>query len=131
MIDRIDIPIYNTSVAILVEITEQQLEEFYNDNKSILSSEEYENLKKDIFNKKYGGLTLHTDSNHFLIYLENGKSDNMVPHEIFHVCNKILLDRGVSFDADAEAWAYLIGWFTEEYYRRYWKWKACQETNNQ
>lgn len=123
MIDRIEIPIYNTDVALLIEITEQELSDFYEDNKEFLTQEEYENLKKDICDTQYEGLTLSTGSHKYLIYLRNGKSDITVPHEIFHVCNKILLDRGVSFDEDAEAWAYLIGWFTNEYYTKYWNWK--------
>lgn len=121
MILKIDIPIYNTSVALLVEISTGELEDFYKNNTRCLTQKEYQNLKTDIFDKGYPGLTLHTDSNNFLVYLKKGNCDNMVAHEIFHVCNKILLDRGVSFDSDAEAWAYLIGWFTEEYYRRYWE----------
>ena len=123
MITKIDIPIYNTSVTVLVEIDEFQLKNFYNNNKQLLTEKEYNDLIEDIFKNKYPGLTLETDSHDYLIYLKNGASDNIVPHEIFHVCNKTLLNRNVSFDNDAEAWAYLIGWFTEEYYRRYWKFK--------
>lgn len=128
MITRIDITIYNTSVAILVEINAEELKDFYEDNKDILTYEEYNDSKKDAFVKGFPGITLHTDSNNFLVYLKNGKSDNIVAHEIFHVCNKILVNRNVTFDEDAEAWAYLIGWFTEEYYRRYWEFKDTQES---
>ena len=67
------------------------------------------------------------DSGLALVYLRNGKSDMYVSHEIFHVCNKILCAAGVNHDADAEPWAYLIGWMTEKYYEKYWAWAYSKE----
>lgn len=131
MITRIDIPIYNTSVAVLTEITEKEFKDFYKDNKKLLTRKEYKNLYEDIFINKYPGITLYTDSHNVVLYLRNGKSDNNVSHEIFHVCNLILWNRDVSFSKQAEAWAYLIGWFTEEYYRKYWEYcEYCDNVKN-
>lgn len=127
MISKIDIPIYNTSVAILVEISAEELEDFYKDNKDNLTYEEYKVLKEDLEKKYIKGSTMSCDSGNYTIYLRNGKSDNFVSHEIFHVCNRILLDKGVNIDKEAEPWAYLIGWFTEEYYRKYWEYKDKEE----
>lgn len=123
MITKIDIPIYNTSVAVLVEINIKELKNFYKINKNNLTYEEYKDLREDLTKKNIRGFTMTCESGNYLLYLRNGKSDNFVSHEIFHVCNKILLDRGVKIDESAEPWAYLIGWFTEEYYRRYWEYK--------
>ena len=121
MIDKIDIPIYSTSVVLLIEITEKELKDFYKDNKNLMTYEEYKSIKEDMKAENIKGATMTCDSGNYLIYLKNGKSDNFVSHEIFHVCNRILLNKGVHIDEDAEPWAYLIGWFTDEYYRRYWK----------
>ena len=73
-------------------------------------------------NREVGGTTWHLDSGLFLVYLRKGNSDSFVAHELFHVCNKILCAAGVNHDADAEPWAYLIGWLTNEYYLKYWDW---------
>lgn len=48
MITKIDIPIYNTSVTILVEISTDELKNFYKHNKDNLTYEEYKILKKDL-----------------------------------------------------------------------------------
>lgn len=127
MITKIDIPIYNTSVTILVEISTDELKNFYKHNKDNLTYEEYKILKKDLSKKNVRGSTMTCDSGDYVILLKNGKSDNFVSHEIFHVCNRILLDKGVNIDTEAEPWAYLIGWFTEEYYRRYFEYKDKEE----
>lgn len=129
MIDKIDIPIYNTSVAILVEITDEELENFYKDNKDQLTYEDYKILKDDLGNERICGSTMCRDKGGYTLYLRNGKADCYVSHEIFHVCNRILLDRGVQIDNSAEPWAYLIGWFTDEYYRRYWEYHDKKKQN--
>lgn len=121
MIDKIDVPIYNTSVALLVEVTESEIKDFYEDNLDKLTYDEYKQLLDDLDNEGIEGTTMRCDKGGYTIYLRNGKSDNYVAHEIFHVCNRILIDRGVQIDDSAEPWAYLIGWFTDEYYRRYWE----------
>ena len=123
MITIVDIPVYNTSVAVLVEINTKELKDFYKSNKHNLTYEEYKCLRESLTKKNISGSTIVCESGKYLLYLKNGKSDNFVSHEIFHVCNKILLGKGVRIDENAEPWAYLIGWFTEEYYRRYWKYK--------
>lgn len=129
MIDKIDIPIYNTSVIILVEVTENEIKDFYANNLDKLTYEEYKMLTDDLDNEKIEGSTMNVDKGGYTLYLRNGKADNFVSHEIFHVCNRILLDRGVQIDNSAEPWAYLIGWFTEEYYRRYWEYHDKKKEN--
>lgn len=129
MIDKIDIPIYNTSVYILVEVTENEIKDFYANNLDKLTYEEYKMLTDDLDNEKIEGSTMNVDKGGYTLYLRNGKADNFVSHEIFHVCNRILLDRGVQIDNSAEPWAFLIGWFTEEYYRRYWEYHDKKKEN--
>lgn len=129
MIDKIDIPIYNTSVALLVEVTESELKDFYEDNLDKLTYDDYKMLIDDLNNSGISGSTMSCDKGGYTLYLRNGKADNYVSHEIFHVCNRILLDRGVQIDNNAEPWAYLIGWFTDEYYRKYWEYHDKKKQN--
>ena len=123
MIDSIKVDIYSADVAFLVEVTPEEFDRFYYDNVTRITDEEYKGIKKDILSKdNVGGATWWLDSGFFLVYLRNGRSDWYVSHEIFHVCNKILCRAGVHHDPDAEPWAYLIGWMTQEYYKKYWAW---------
>lgn len=123
MIENIIVPIYGRDIAFLAEVTPEEFDRFYYDNATKITDDEYHKIRKDILDEKnVGGVTWWLDSGLALIYLRDGKSDIVVPHEIFHVCNKILYAAGVNHDADAEPWAYLIGWLTNEYYRKYWEW---------
>lgn len=128
MIDNIQVNIYNRDVAFLVEVTPEEFDRFYYDNVTRITDEEYKAIRNDILDEKgVGGVTWLLDSGMPLVYLRDGRSDIFVPHEIFHVCNKILCAAGVNHDADAEPWAYLIGWMTNEYYRKYWAWVDSKE----
>lgn len=122
MIKGIDVPIYRRSISFLVECTLKEFEEFYYNNATKITDSERKQIEEDFENDEVMGTTWILDSGLFLVFLKNGRSDIDVPHEIFHVCNKILCMAGVNHDADAEPWAYLIGWLTNEYYRMYWDW---------
>ena len=126
MIETIKVPMYERDIAFLVEITPEEFDRFYYDNATKITDEEYRLIRKDVSNEN-GGVTWRLDSELMLVYLSDGRSDVMVPHEIFHVCNKILCAAGVNHDADAEPWAYMIGWLTNEYYRKYWDWVDKRE----
>lgn len=131
MIDAIDVDIYGRSVAFLVEVTPEEFDRFYYDNVERITDEEYRDIRKDILNEKeVGGATWTLDSGTYLVYLRDGRSDKFVPHEILHVCNCILYDAGVTYDRAAEPWAYLVGWRTDKYYRKYWDWVDKVEEQN-
>lgn len=130
MIEVIDVPIYLRTVAFLVEITKEELHRFYYDNAAKITDEEYRQMIEDYENSDVGGTTWRLESGLMLVFLKDGRSDIDVPHEIFHVCNKILCAAGVNHDADAEPWAYLIGWLTNEYYRKYWSWVDSNKEDN-
>lgn len=131
MIDAIDVDIYGRRVAFLVEVTPEEFDRFYYDNVTRITDEEYRDIREEILNVKYvRGDTCTLDSGLYLVYLRNGRSDECVSHEIFHVCNCILYDAGVTYDRAAEPWAYLVGWMTDEYYRKYWAWVDKVEKNN-
>ncbi|MBP3279019.1 MAG: hypothetical protein J6M44_08710 [Butyrivibrio sp.] len=122
MIKGIDVPIYQRSISFLVECTLEEFEEFYYLNATRITDEERKQIEEDFKDDQVRGTTWILDSGLYLVFLKDGRSDIDVPHEIFHVCNKILCAAGVNHDADAEPWAYLIGWLTNEYYRMYWDW---------
>lgn len=130
MIEVIDVPIYLRTVAFLVEITKEELHRFYYDNAAKITDEEYRQMIEDYENSDVDGTTWRLESGLMLVFLKDGRSDIDVPHEIFHVCNKILCAAGVNHDADAEPWAYLIGWLTNEYYRKYWSWVDSNKEDN-
>lgn len=123
MIDAINVDIYGRSVAFLVEVTPEEFDRFYYDNVTKITDEEYKDIREDILNEKdVGGATWTLDSSLYLVYLRDGRSDKYVSHEILHVCNCILYDAGVTYTREAEPWAYLVGWMTDEYYRKYCAW---------
>lgn len=132
MIDAIDVDIYGRSVAFLVEVTPEEFDRFYYDNVTRITDEEYKDIREDILNgKDVGGATWTLDSSLYLVYLRDGRSDKYVSHEILHVCNCILYDAGVTYTREAEPWAYLVGWMTDEYNRKYWNWVVNKvEKNN-
>lgn len=96
----------------------EDFEEFYNDNKERLTEEEYKNIAEDIKDVDHvDGLTMKEEKGcNYIVYFRHPERKDDVAHEIFHVSNSILMTRGVTFDADAEAWAYLIGWITKRFY---------------
>lgn len=132
MIDAINVDIYGRSVAFLVEVTPEEFDRFYYDNVTKITDEEYKDIREDILNgKDVGGATWTLDSGLYLVYLRDGRSDKYVSHEILHVCNCILYDAGVTYTREAEPWAYLVGWMTDEYNRKYWNWVVNKvEKNN-
>lgn len=128
MITNIKVDIYGRDVAFLVEVTPEEFDRFYYDNVGKIADEEYKGIRKDILSEKeVGGFTWWLDSGMPLVYLRDGRFDNYVSHEIFHVCNRILHAAGVTWDEYAEPWAYLIGWMTNEYYLKYWDWADSKE----
>lgn len=83
MITKIDIPIYNTSVAILVEISTDELKNFYKHNKDNLTYEEYKILKKDLSKKNVRGSTMTCDSGDYLIFLKTASLKNLFHMKYF------------------------------------------------
>jgi hypothetical protein len=121
MIEFINIDIYITTVVVAAGIDEKEFDMLYYDNVKKFTNEEYERIRADIKNPNIcDGLTCSLECGDVFMYIRKGKErkDLTVSHEIFHAVNKILCRAGANHDADAEPWAYLIGWFTNEYYNR-------------
>lgn len=119
MIKVIPIDIYITNIVVLAGIDEKEFDDFYYRNVTRITDEEYKRIRADIADKhSCDGLTSLLDSGSVLVYIRKGKerTDLVVGHEIFHAVNKVLCRAGVNHDADAEPWAYLMGWLFNEYY---------------
>ena len=116
----IDIPIYNTSVCFFIVGTKEELDILKEDNPHKIDQEIYTQILTDIEQPdKCDGFTIPLLDMSYLIYIRDGLEYNprICIHEIFHVVNYTLTDRGVKHEETAEALAYLIGWLTEEYYK--------------
>jgi hypothetical protein len=117
MIKYLPVPIYKTNVIFVIEPTEQEWEEFYLGDTEFLKRTDYESVLDDIREPDNGdGTTTKTENGSYVVYIRDRKSRGDIAHEIFHAANWILVDRQVTHDESGEAWAYLIGWFTDEIY---------------
>ena len=96
----------------------EDFELLYEDNKHKFNKEEYDGIVKDLENNSYAGfVSCINDNSYFLCIKEEFiKNYYIVIHELFHLTNHILWDRGVDLDKSGEAYAYLIGWLSEQYF---------------
>lgn len=116
----IDIPIFYTSVCFFIGGTKEDLDILKNDNPHKIDDEIYRQIIEDIDNSgKCDGFTTVMLDDSYFVYIKDGFELNprVIIHEIFHVVNYTLTQRGVHHEETAETWAYLIGWLTEEYYK--------------
>ena len=118
MIKILDIPIYKTTVVLMVESKPREWEEFYGLYKDLITESDYDGVLWDIQNHTGNdGFTALLDRGDYAVYVRHKDGHGDIAHEIFHVANKILCSRGVYHESDGEAWAYLIGYITEQFYK--------------
>ena len=117
MIKIVDVRIYLTTVVMMVEPTAEEWEKFYEEYQEYLTEDDYKCIMNDIKNPdKCNGCTTSLDKGDFCVFVRHKDYYGDIAHELFHVANKILCRCEVNHDADAEPWAYLIGWLTTEFY---------------
>lgn len=113
MIKGFDIDLYNCFVTFVWDSNEWELTSFFNENPQI--PEEYKNEMITIFRKRdcdaFTGPLSYSD---VITIFMSDTSPRTVAHEIYHLCHLIMTKRGIQ---DEEAWAYLIGYVTENYYK--------------
>ena len=112
----VDLKMYHAQVVFLVGITAYDFEMLYYDNNRKITDDERKEFIGEITDEHgCNGLTCLLDSGDVLVYIRHAEYEGDVSHEIYHAANKVLVQRG--FEAvDEEAWAYLIGYLTDEYY---------------
>lgn len=134
MIEFINVDIYINTIVIAAGIDAEGFDILYEDNKDKFSYEEYQKIRNDINDDSIcDGSTCLLDCGNIFVFIRKGceRKDLTVAHELFHAVNKLLCRAGVNHDADAEPWAYLLGWLTNEYYNRLDDYeKGCKENNN-
>ena len=117
MIKILDLPIYHTTVVMMAESSPREWEEFYHLYEDKLTESDFKDMLYDIQNKyTCNGFTRCLDKGDYAFYIRYKEYYGDIAHEIFHVANKILCKCGVFHEADGEAWAYLIGYITEQFY---------------
>ena len=121
MIEFINIDIYLNCIVVAAGVDVKEFDKLYYDNVTKFTNEEYEEIRRDIANENScNGETVLLENGNIFVYIRKGheREELYVIHELFHAVNKLLCRAGVNHDADAEPWAYLMGWLTNEYFNR-------------
>lgn len=117
MIEIVDIPLYKCSVVFLIESTIEEWKEFFDKQykeKRLQSSNDSD--VRGEFELNTPGFVFTTGLNDYICYISNVNNAGLVAHELFHVANAALQDKGVELDLKGEAYAYLIEYLTNEFY---------------
>ena len=117
MIRQLDIPIYDTNVLFLLDVTGEEFAEFLDNeqNKSRITEEEIKSIFDDIKDDKWEGTLFPLDCGAYISLIKNAKDERCYTHELFHVADTILKDRGVEYTQNNEALAYMVGWINKQY----------------
>lgn len=117
MIRQLDIPIYDTNVLFLLDVTGEEFAKFLDNeqNKSRITEEEIKSVFDDIKDDKWEGTLFPLDCGAYISLIKNAKDERCYTHELFHIADTILKDRGVEYTENNEALAYMIGWISKQY----------------
>lgn len=117
MIRQLDVPIYDTNVLFLLDVTGEEFAKFLDNeqNKSRITEEEIKSVFDDIKDDKWEGTLFPLDCGSYISLIKNAKDERCYTHELFHVADTILKDRGVEYTQNNEALAYMIGWINKQY----------------
>lgn len=121
MIEFINIDIYLNCIVVAAGVDVKEFDKLYYDNVTKFTNEEYEEIRRDIADENScNGETVLLENGNIFVYIRKGheREELYVIHELFHAVNKLLCRAGVNHDSDAEPWAYLMGWLSNEYFNR-------------
>ena len=113
----LELPTWQTTVIFLVNEDADSLAEFINKNKKRLLESEIKELWEGFRDNSIDGQVNDLSKGEYYCMIKSPFAEICWAHEIFHVVNRILTDRGVTHDGSAEPWAYLTGQLTEVYLR--------------
>lgn len=116
MIDWIDIPIYKCSVVILVDATLDDWEIFYGTHKNELTERDNINVADMYSERNTNGFCMQTEGGYYICHISDKENIGLVAHEIFHVANMLLADKGYKHDYCDEPEAYLIEFLINAFY---------------
>jgi len=118
MIRQLDVPIYDTNVLFLLETTGEEFSEFLDNekNKQKIGDETIKEIFDDIKDERWGGTVWRVDNNSaYICLIKEANKVSYNTHELFHLADSILKDRGVEYTENNEALAYMIGWLEQQY----------------
>lgn len=117
MIRQLDIPIYDTNVLFLLDVTGEEFAEFLDNkvNKSKINESEIKAIFDDIANDKFDGTLFRLSGGNYISLIKKADNVRNYSHELFHIVDQILKDRGVEYSENNEALAYMVGWINEQY----------------
>lgn len=118
MILAFKVPIYRAEVALFIATTVEEFEKFYKDNKKKITDEAYQQIKKDLADEDETGGANYICGISYITYIRNPYDENSIAHELYHLTNNILTDRGVEHTLIDEPYAYLNGYLHTQ-------WKEC------
>ena len=109
------VPIYRCDVAYFLETTVKELDEFYSMNKDNMDKDDYDAIKEDIQKENEVGGAVYTCGVNYIIYIRNIKEKGHIDHELWHLTNSILIDRGVEHTRNDEPYAYLNEYLHDDF----------------
>lgn len=118
MIRQLDVPIYDTNVLFLLETTTEEFTKFLDSekNKQKIGDETIKEIFDDIADEQWGGTVWRVDNNSvYICLIKEANKVSYSTHELFHLADSILKDRGVEYTENNEALAYMVGWINEQY----------------
>lgn len=115
MIVNVEIPIYRCHVAFLIETDIEELDDFAKRNAKKLQKDTFDCIKDDIKDYTSTRGATYSEGVDYLVYIRNADDDNTIAHELYHLTNVVLLDRGVEHTRTDEPYAYLNGFLHIEF----------------
>lgn len=114
MIIALDIPIYRCDVVFFMEPSIEEFKEFYKKNKDNIDEEDFKDILKDLEDKDVAG-AVWTCGVNYICYIKNMKKKGHIDHELYHLTNTILTDRGVEHTRNDEPFAYFNEYLHDEF----------------
>lgn len=114
MIVALEIPIYRCDVAFFLETDVKEFEEFYKKNKANMDEEDFRDILKDFEDEDVAG-AVWTCGVNYICFIKNMKKKGHADHELYHLTNTILTDRGVEHTRNDEPFAYFNEYLHDEF----------------
>ena len=113
MIKGFSLDIYDSDIAFAWDTSEKELTAYFSKTKA---PTDYLNVFWEEYKSGDTGALTTGYSNSLMTVFKNKPTQKVIAHEIYHIAYNVLKPREIE---DEEAWAYLIGYLTEEFYDLY------------
>ena len=119
---QLEVPIYRCNVAFFLETSVEDFKDFYKDNKDRIDEDDFKRIKEDIESEDVAG-AVWTCGVDYICFIRNMKKKGHIDHELYHLTNTILTDRGVDHTRNDEPFAYFNEYLHDEFrniVKNYW-----------